>query len=117
MTEGVCSSNSSDLDIGGCDFRLIESKTKSDRGEDDQLLPCRHLPHQPPAAVARGTARQGGIFKRISGIHVIFDKDEDENGVRDLHHSHHHHGNRERLTNYFCRSSSPSPSTAFQSLR
>ena len=34
-----------------------------------------------------------------SGIHVIFDKDEDENGVRDLHHSHDHHCNR--LANNF----------------
>ena len=72
---------------------VSEILKKSDRGEDDQLLPCRHLPHQPPAAVARGTARQGGILKKISGKHVVVDKDEVENGVRDLHHSLHHHGN------------------------
>ena len=73
VAEGVCRSNSSDLDIVGCDSRLIESK-KSDRGEDDQLLPCRHLPHQPPAAAARGAAGQGGILKRICGKHVVVDK-------------------------------------------
>ena len=38
-------------------------------------------------------------MKRISGNHVVVDKDEDENGVRDLHHSHDHHCNR--LANNF----------------